>query len=65
MFAFHDTLNISSRVSFFISNLSNGCFSLMIFLQRVSRPGKSLLDTPLCDTSEQNTRAMTSRDGLT
>ena len=41
------TLNISSRVSFFISSLSNGCFSLMIFLHRFSSPGKSLLETPL------------------
>lgn len=41
------TLNISNRVSFLISSLSNGCFSLIIFLHRVSRHGKSLLDTPL------------------
>lgn len=49
---FSDTLNISSRVSFLISSLSNGCFSLIIFLHKFSRPGKSLLDTPLPKTSK-------------
>lgn len=41
------TLNISNRVSFFTSSLSKGCFSLMIFLHKFSKKGKSLLDTPL------------------
>lgn len=41
------TLNISSKVSFLTSNLSKACFSLMIFLHKVSKEEKSLLDTPL------------------
>lgn len=56
---FKDTLNISKSVSFFISSLSNGCFSLMIFLHKLSRQGKSLLDTPLSKTSRNHTKNCT------
>lgn len=48
------TLNISSNVSFLTSNLSKVCFSLMIFLHKVSREEKSLLDTPLKEKKKRN-----------
>lgn len=41
------TLNMSNRISFLTSSLSNACFSFMIFLQRFSSSGNSVLDTPL------------------
>lgn len=48
------TLNISNKVSFLTSNLSKACFSLMIFLHKVSKEEKSLLDTPLKEKKVQN-----------
>lgn len=41
------TLNMSNRISFLTSSLSKGCFSFMMFLQRFSSAGNSVLDTPL------------------
>lgn len=46
------TLNISSRVSLLISNLSNGCLSFMMPLHSVSRSPYSVLDTPLIQTKQ-------------
>lgn len=46
------TLNISRSESFLTSNLSNGCFSLMIDLHIFSRADNSVLDTTLKNKEE-------------
>lgn len=51
---FPGTLNISRSESFLASNLSNGCFSLMIVLHIFSRADNSVLDTTL-NTKEEET----------